>query len=131
MTSTTSTIPSTSSSTHLVIRVHTDGAYARQRDIRANRKSTIDYLANGAHSGIVSIIEFDPVQRLARDVTEDVADKVMMRWMDAGDLSESQIRFVDALLGPSVADYFRREQANQRLDRLVDNFHVCCTSTPH
>lgn len=77
-----------------------------------DRKTTIQDIAEGQFSDLVSVLEFNAIEGTAHDVTEDMAREVMTVWADRGEpLADTEREFLEFHLGISTANQFRLEAA--------------------
>lgn len=95
---------------YFVTVAHEAGDYTPERNVAdMDRATTVRDIAEGQFEGLSQVIEFNPHEATSRDVTEDVVHEVTDIWAHSGEeLSDWQVEFVEAHLGVSAANLFRR-----------------------
>ncbi len=77
-----------------------------------DKQTTLEDVASGQFSDLVSVIEFNAFEHTSRDVTEDFAKEVADMWARGGEpLTDTQREFLEFHIGVSFANQFRLEAA--------------------
>ena len=61
-----------------------------------DRETLIRDLVNGQYGHPVRIVAFNTSQGWSRDVTEEIADELLRRYFEFGEVSESVMEFIEA-----------------------------------
>ena len=76
-------------------------AWAETDEERTDRETVMRDLLEGQSSDPVRVVAFNTAEGWSRDVSEDIANKVLERAFDTNnDLSEDTKRFIDRHVGP-------------------------------
>ena len=76
-------------------------AYVETDIAEADRETIIRNFISGQYSNALRVVAFNTAEGWSRDVSEDIADKVLERAFDANnDLSEDTKRFIDRHVSP-------------------------------
>lgn len=97
---------------YLVIRDHRSGAFVPEQDVAdLDRASVIKSIAEAQHDDVLAVIEFNPVERTSRIVTEDIALTVIEQWEQRDEaFADWQVDFVEAHFGVSAANRYRKHE---------------------
>jgi len=80
-------------------------AYVETDESEANEWTVVSKICKGEYSNPVRVVAFNIAEGWSRDVTEDVADALLVREGRQGDLSESAKKFVERVLDIAPIHY--------------------------
>ena len=98
-------------------------AYDETDPAEADRETIIRNFLTGQYSNALRVVAFNTVEGWSRDVSEDIAGKVLERALDADDnLGEDTKRFIDRHVTPGdkrpAAPSVRRDAGTDQAARL-------------
>lgn len=95
---------------YIVLVAHRSGEYLPEQSVsELDRATVIKDIADGQYEDLRQVIEFNPVEHICNDVTEEICDAVCEVWADRGcPLTDWQYAFVEFARGTAAANAFAR-----------------------
>lgn len=95
---------------YVVVIGHGGGKYLPEQSLAdMDRKTVVRDIAAGQYEGPIQVLEINPVEKICRDVTEDIAQDVLASWADDGEpLDCWQRDFLEQTIGIEAANAFPR-----------------------
>lgn len=96
---------------YLVMADHKAGAFVPEQNVcEMDRAKVIKDIREGQYDRVLSVIEFNPIEKTCRDATSDILTNVVEEWENEGEISEWAIDCVEQWFGVTAANKYRRHR---------------------